>query len=204
MMSMRTTATVAGLAGGLLIALGQEPTEPVELDQIVKDFTLTDAVGDKPVKLSDFRGKVVVINFISYKCPVSLAYDKRMARLAADYKGRNVAVLHLDSNENNRIEDMRTHAREAELAAPVLRDEGNRIADYFGAKTTPHVFVIDQAGKLAYRGPFDNGRGKGWATVDKHYVRNAVDALLAGKPVETRDVSSFGCIIRRVRKLSAQ
>jgi thiol-disulfide isomerase/thioredoxin len=192
---------------GLLIAgaaLAQDSGESVDIDQVVKDFTLTDVVSGKPVKLSDFKGKVVVINFISYKCPVSLAYDERLAKFAADRRKSNVVVLHIDSNEPNLPEEAKKHAEEVGLGAPVLRDSGNRMADYFAARTTPHAFVIDAAGKLAYRGPFDNGRGKRWATVDKHYVADAVDALLAGKAPPVRDVSSFGCIIRRARKLSAQ
>lgn len=170
------------------------------LGQEVKDFALTCACSGKEVKLSDLKGKVVVVNFINYGCPVSRDYDNRFAKFTNDYKDKGVVVLHIDSVNGNTVEVVKEQAEKANLGAPVLKDEGNVIADYFEARVTPHVYVIGKDGKLAYRGSFDDGKGKGFENVTKHYVKDAVDALLAGSEVPVKETKAFGCGIKRVKK----
>jgi peroxiredoxin len=164
-----------------------------------KDFALTCAVSGKEFKLADHKGKVVVVNFINRNCPVSLEYDERLAAFAAEYKDKGVVFVHIDSvaGDRNTVEAVKEHAVEKKLNAPVLKDTGNKVADQFGARVTPHVFVLDKEGKLAYKGSFDDGKGEGHKNVSKHYVKDAVDALLAGKAVEVKETKPFGCGIKR-------
>lgn len=186
----------AGVLGLVLPAAVVMAADKAKLGEPVADFALTCVCSGKEVKLSDFKGKVVLVNFINYKCPVSVAYDNRFAEFAKTYGDKGVVTLHIDPTAPNKAADIKEQAEKANLGAPVLQDVGNKVADYFDARVTPHVYIIDKEGKLAYVGSFDD-KQKG---PTKHYAKDAVDALLAGKAVEVKETKAFGCGIKRVSK----
>lgn len=167
----------------------------VVLGQAVGDFELMDIVGT-PHRLSQYRDSVVVIAFWSAECPVSADYDVYFHGLLDRYPEGQVIVLGIDSNVNYGKDEITKAMAEREVRFPVLRDADSTIADNFGALTTPHVFVVDPEGQLAYEGAVDDKtfRQRG-ATVN--YVDQALAALLSGDTPEVAQTQPYGCNIVR-------
>lgn len=178
------TLMVAGMAGEL------------KPGATAKDFTLKDYNG-KPHTLSQLaKGKkAVVVIFVSTRCPVSNAYNGRMARLYQSYSGKGVAFVGINSNHRETPADIKAHARKNGLAFPILKDEGNVVADQFGAAVTPEVFVLSPSLKLLYHGRIDDSQRE--ANVKRRDLQKALDEILAGKPVSDPISKEFGCSIRR-------
>lgn len=175
-------------------AEGNEPA-PVKLGATVEDFRLPDAAGREHA-LSSLRGKAgTVIIFVSTRCPVSNMYNERMQKLAEDYKSKGVAVVGINSNAPEPAPEIKQHAAEKGLTFPILKDSGARIADRLGATRTPEAFFLDAQNRLVYHGALDNAQNP--VMVNTHHLRNALDAVLAGKPVERPEVKAFGCTIKR-------
>lgn len=171
------------------------PTEAARVGDAVADFSLPDADG-KEHKLSALRGaKGTALIFISVQCPVSNAYNERMAQLAADYKAKGINVVGINSNVAEMPDAIKTHAKEKNLSFPILKDKGNKIADLMKAQFTPEVFLLDANNKLVYHGRIDNARNGGEITAPD--LRNAMDAVIAGKAVTTPETKAFGCSIKR-------
>jgi peroxiredoxin len=167
----------------------------VAIGAVVPDFTLPDADG-KEHTLASLKGKSgTVLIFIATKCPVSNAYNARMAKLAEDYRAKGVNVVGINSNSTEPAAEVKSHAAEKGLSFAILKDAGNQIADRFDAQVTPEAYVIDASGKLVYHGRIDNSRNGDAITSSE--LREALDAMLAGKPVEKAEVKAFGCSIKR-------
>jgi peroxiredoxin len=136
-----------------------------------------------------------VLLFIAVQCPVSNAYNERMAKLAEDYKAKGIAVIGINSNVAEDAAAVKAHAIEHKLSFPILKDSGARIADRFGASVTPEAYFINQNNKLLYHGRIDNSRNA--AQVETNDLRNALDAALNDKPIEKTEAKAFGCTIKR-------
>lgn len=162
----------------------------------VADFQLPDASGTQRT-LASLRGeRGTVLIFVSTQCPVSNAYNERMERLAQEYAARGVRVVGINSNREETPEAISAHARTNNLTFPILKDMGNRIADQFGAQFTPEVFFLDASNRVVYHGRIDNNRNAAQAnTAD---LRNAIDAVLANRPIAVTEARAFGCTIKRV------
>jgi peroxiredoxin len=173
-------------------------SEPLAIGQRLVPFTLKDATG-KDVDLRSFDGqKAVVLMFIATRCPVSNAYNERMAALAHDYAGKHVAVIGINANREETPEEIVAHARDHGFAFPILKDAGNTQADRFGASVTPEAFVFDGSWTLRYHGRIDdNQRGDNIKSQD---LRAALDALVAGGDVVVKETKAFGCTIKRVAR----
>lgn len=173
-----------------------EATDGVAVGQAVPDFTLPSHDGEE-ISLSQFKSsKAVVLIFVSTKCPVSNAYNERMVALAAAYQPQNVQFLGINANKAETLEEMATHARDHQWNFPVLKDAGNKVADLLSASVTPEVFVVDPSGKLRYHGRIDDSQDA--AAVKSNDLREALDALLAGKELARTEAKAFGCSIKRV------
>ena len=160
------------------------------------DFTLPDADG-KEHSLASLKGKSgTVILFIATQCPVSNAYNARMQKLAEEYKAKGVNVVGINSNVKELAPEVKQHAAANGLTFTILKDAGNVVADSLQAQVTPEAYLLDAAGKLVYRGRIDNSRNGDSITSSE--LRDAIDATLAGKPVEKTEVKAFGCSIKRV------
>jgi peroxiredoxin len=167
----------------------------VTLGAVVPDFTLPDADG-KGRSLASLKGKAgTVIIFMATRCPVSNGYNTRMEKLAEDYRARGVNVVGINANSTETIEEVKRHAAEKGLTFTILKDGGNRIADRFDAQVTPEAYLLDASGKLVYHGRIDNSRNGDSITSTE--LRDAVEAVLAGKPVEKQEAKAFGCSIKR-------
>jgi peroxiredoxin len=140
------------------------------------DFTLTDHNG-KQVTLSDYAGKTVVLEWLNYDCPfVKPHYEARtFANLAKKYSGHGVVWLTVNSTEYATGRTNKAWAEKYNLARPILDDRAGKVGRLFGATNTPHMFILDTAGKIVYDGAIDNAPlGK----VEGEYV-NYVDKALA-------------------------
>jgi len=168
---------------------------PPAIGTTIDDFRLPDADG-KEHSLNSLKGKNgTVLIFIATKCPVSNAYNERMEKLAQDYKARGVNVVGINSNVTEPAAEVKSHAAEKHLTFTILKDDGNKIADRLGATRTPEVYALDGSGKLVYHGRIDNSqRLEGVSAND---LRNALDEMLAGKPVTKTGGAAFGCTIKR-------
>jgi len=175
-------------------AEGEVPAPPA-IGATIEDFTLPDA-DNKERSLKSLAGKNgTVLLFIAVQCPVSNAYNERMAKLAEDYKAKGIAVIGINSNVAEDAAAVKAHAEQNKLSFPILKDSGNKIADKLGASVTPEAYFIDAGNKLLYHGRIDNARNA--AQLETSDLRNALDAALAGKAIEKTEAKAFGCSIKR-------
>ncbi len=195
-------SSVAALAA---LALASAAFAAAEIAKPAPEFTLTDTHG-KTHRLSDFKGKVVVLEWVNLGCPyVKNQYATRnMQNLQKTYTGKGVVWLSVCSSAdgqqghhsakewNDKI------AQHAIASTAVLVDASGTVGKLYGAKTTPHMFVINADGVLAYNGAIDSAATTNAAETAKakNHVAAAVDALLAGKPVEVASTRPYGCGVK--------
>jgi peroxiredoxin len=165
------------------------------------------AVGSKvpAFQLKDTSGKAVavtpgaeltVVTFISTKCPISNDYNDRMTAVYNDYSKKGVKFLFVNANSTEPAAEILEHIKTAGFPFAVHKDD--TAADTFGAMVTPESFVIGKDGQLKYHGYIDDSRNT--ARVQDQGLRNALDAVMAGKAVANPNTKAFGCTIKRARK----
>ena len=197
---MRNRCLVAALA--VSFALAAHAATP---GQSAPDFTLTDTTG-KAVKLADQRGKFVVLEWTNPECPfVRKHYTSgNMQGLQKEFAGKQVVWLAVNST-NRSHHEFKTPAQMSEwmkaqqgVPAAVLIDDASTAGKAYAARTTPHMFVIDPAGKIVYAGAIDDKRSSNPAdakTANNH-VRAALNEALAGKPVSVASTQPYGCSVK--------
>ena len=134
-----------------------EPSlRPSRLDRapgkVVADFEFRDAITGRLHRLSQHRGRVVVIVFAGIPCPVGELYIGRLVELATTYRSRNVNFVAINWNASETPAEVARHARESGVSFPVLKDTDNRVADQLMAERTCETLVLDAQGRLRYRG----------------------------------------------------
>src|SRR5687767_7235080 len=147
----------------------------------VSDFRLADATGvEHTLQQYLSSGETVVLQFWSFKCPISLGYDERLVALQRKYQTRGVRVLAIASNSNEAPAEIQRNASSRNLPFPILIDRDGVLAERLGATHTPAVFIIGRDGILKYRGAMDNNKqsGEGGRMA---YADDALDAILAGR-----------------------
>ena len=175
-------------------AEGEVPAPPA-IGATIEDFTLPD-LDNKDRSLKSLAGKNgTVLLFIAVQCPVSNAYNERMEKLAQEYKAKGIAVIGINSNVAEDAAAVKAHASTNKLSFTILKDPANKIADKLGASVTPEAYFLDANNKLLYHGRIDNARNA--AQIETSDLRNALDAALAGKPIEKTEAKAFGCSIKR-------
>ena len=200
----RLTAALLALA---FLAHAEETPAPGEKPKAEKkgtkapDFTLVDLEGKKH-SLKDFKGKTVVLEWCNYGCPFVKKHYKNgdMQKLQKEYTKKGVVWLaimstnpkHKDYRAPKALKEMNTARKAAPTA--MLMDADGKVGRIYKAKTTPHMFVVDKDGYIAYDGAIDSVRSADPADIKdaKNYVREALDAVMAGKPVPTAKTSSYG------------
>jgi peroxiredoxin len=169
---------------------------PPAIGTVLDDFKLPDLDGTER-SLNSIKGKNgAVLIFISVQCPVSNAYNERMEKLAVDYKAKGVNVIGINANATEPVDAVKAHAADKHFTFTILKDPGNKIADRLGATRTPEAYVIDASGKLVYHGRIDNAQNS--ANITSNDLRDALDSMLAGKPIQKTTAVAFGCSIKRV------
>ena len=162
----------------------------------VEDFKLKDAYG-KEISLYQFSDKKgVVIMFIATRCPVSNAYNDRMALISKEYTGKGIQFLGINSNKQEETNEIAEHSKSHNFEFPVLKDNGNIIADRFDAQVTPEVYLIDPDKTIRYHGRIDDSQNE--KNVKEKDLKNVLDAYLSGKPLPRTETKAFGCTIKRV------
>ncbi len=167
--------------------------------QPAPDFTLTDEAGN-PHHLADYKGSVVVLEWTNPECPFVARHYKidTMERLSAKY-AEKVVWLAVDSSHFNKPADSNSWKAKQGFAYPVLQDPDGAIGRLYGARTTPHMFVVDQNGVLRYNGAIDDDAyGRSETTVN--YVGDAVSALIAGTDPAVATTKPYGCSVKYSRK----
>jgi peroxiredoxin len=184
----------------LLVAAVAAPVmagDGVSVGTKAPDFTLPDTAG-KEVSLSDFVGKVVVLEWLNPDCPFVQRHYKAgtMKHLATTYGKDGVVWLTINSTHYMDAGASAKFKKDHDLPYPILVDQSGQVGHLYGAVTTPHMFIIDDSGTVVYNGAIDDDpRGsKGEGAVD--YVAAALDELLAGKPVTTAETKPYGCSVK--------
>jgi thiol-disulfide isomerase/thioredoxin len=182
---------------------------PLAIGAKAPDFSLP-GVDGKTYTLADFKEyKILTIVFTCNHCPTAQAYEERIKQLVVDYKSKRVAVVAISPNDplsvrldelgytdmNDSFEEMKIRASDMQFNFPYLYDgETSAVSMKYGPQATPHVFIFDSERKLRYTGRIDNGEKPG--TAKNHDARNAIEALLAGKPVPVEKTKTFGCSVK--------
>lgn len=199
---MKTPRLALALFGTTLALAGAAPAEPPAAPKIgsaAPDFTLPPAAGGAPVALKELLGKskAVVVIFDATKCPYAKGYKERVAAMGKEYAAKGITFVTINSNKTEPAAEVAEDAKAHGFAFPVLKDEGNKVADLYGAQKTPEIYVLDPKGTLLYRGRIDETHDDP-KNVKSPDLRNALEAILAGKPVPAAETKAFGCTIKRV------
>lgn len=128
--------------------------------------------------------------FLSTLCPYSNSYNDLLRDMTAEFGRKGVLFVGIHSDRWETAADIREHASKHGHTFPVIRDPGGDLAQLLSAKRTPEVFLIDAEGKLRYRGRIA-------AKIGTPDLRNALEALLAGRPIDPAVTKAFGCSIER-------
>lgn len=153
----------------------------------------------KPVEIQT-AGKITAVIFISTQCPISNDYNERMKALYNEFSGKGVQFVFLNANSTESSAEAAEHARKNGFPFPVYKDVDNVEADRFAAEFTPHVFVIGKNSEIIYRGAIDDSRPADKVT--KTYLKDVLNAAIAGSPLPYTETKAFGCTIKRVKKSS--
>jgi peroxiredoxin len=190
---------------------GGSPTLPI--GAAAPDFCLPGIDGATHCLKEYAASKVLVIAFICNHCPTAQVYESRIKQLAADYRERGIALVAIQPNNPNAVrldemgytdvgdsfEEMKLRAAYRHFNFPYLYDgETQKIAQAYGPFATPHLFIFDAERKLRYEGRVDNNPRE--SLVTRQDARNAIDALLAGKPVPVAKTPSVGCSTKWIYK----
>lgn len=144
--------------------------------------------------------RAVAVVFSCNHCPYVQAWEDRMKAIQAGYRAQGVTLVAIGSNDAEKYPDdnfdaMKARAEQEGFNFLYLRDGSQAVARAYGATRTPHVFLLDSGGILRYRGAIDDNYESAQA-VRKHYLRDALDAVLAGQPVEVGATEEVGCTIK--------
>lgn len=163
------------------------------------DFSLMDQDG-KEVKRSDFTGKIIVLEWMNTECPyVKSRYaSQAIPHLAKTYMEKGVVWLAINSTKDSNIQKNKAWRSEHQLTYPVLDDHAGSVGKQYRAKTTPHIFIIDTAGNLAYQGAYDSDSSSDArnASAATNYVKDVLDDLLAGNSPRHSKTQSYGCSVK--------
>jgi thiol-disulfide isomerase/thioredoxin len=190
----------------VLAALSVGCAGTLEIGSPAPDFNLP-GVDGKNYTLESFRNAdALVVVFTCNHCPTAQAYEGRIQQLAKDYKDKKVALVAISPNDpmavrldelgysdlSDSLDEMKIRAKANGFCYPYLYDgENQKVSRAYGPVATPHVFVFDRQRKLRFAGRIDNSENPARAT--SHETRNAIEALLAGKPVPVAETKVFGC-----------
>jgi peroxiredoxin len=198
--SMLSLALIFGTlsAGALADPSAAEDSAAPKLGRKIADVRFVDAA-KKKVALYDFKDKkATVVVFLSFECPNSTGYSPVLADMAKRYTEQGVAFVGICCTEGETAESVAKHAEEFKLGFPVYHDSQAAAVAAFKAETTPEAFLLDHNFVLRYRGRIDDGyaaRLKKNLQIKNHDLKNALDEVLAGKPVSRPVTQAVGCAI---------
>ena len=175
----------------------------VEVGKAAPDFSLTDVDG-KTHKLSDYKGKVVVLEWINPECPIVVNHykAKNMQETQKAAVADGAVWLQINSasyagaqGDYNEQEVKEWQNKVGAAASAYLRDRTGKVGRSYGATNTPHMYVINKDGTLAYQGAIDSGNSRNISS-STNYVKAAIESIKAGKPIEKTATKAYGCGIK--------
>lgn len=182
-----------------ILSAENEKKETVKVDEIVKEIRL-DSIEKKPYTLKKLldKKKAAVLIFLATECPIVDDYVDRITKLINDFKEKEIQFVGIHSNKHETFEAIKKYSEKHGFKFPILLDPENKIADYFQARRTPEVFLIDDKKTLRYRGGIDDSR----RNPEEHYLQTVLNLILEDKPIpeKQRKTRAIGCTIKRVRK----
>ncbi|REK12544.1 MAG: thiol-disulfide isomerase [Planctomycetota bacterium] len=183
-------------------SLAAATSDEARIGRKIENFTLDDFRGAER-SLDDLSdAKLVVVAFMGTECPLANLYTPKLAEIAKEYESKGVAFVGINSNQQDSITEVASHATRHKLPFNVLKDPGNEVADRFGAVRTPEVFVLDGDRVVRYWGRVDDHFGIGYQKQEatREDLKVALDELLAGKSVSVAKTDAPGCFIGRVQR----
>lgn len=181
---MLRLAWVAGLLVAVMAPAGGDEGEKATLGKKAPTFVLKDYAG-KEYDLAEYKDKTVVLEWFNLQCPTCKMFESELKATAKKYAKKDIVWLAVDSTNFRSDEENADYAKEHGIKYPILSDFEGKVGRMYGAKVTPHVFIIHK-GKLVYEGAFMDKQKK------KAYVADALDELLADKPVSKESIKPFG------------
>lgn len=203
-MKCRQACVGLWLAAGLAVLVWQtlpafaEGDSKATVGQSAPGFKLKDVYG-KEFSLEEFRGHIVVLEWTNYECPYVKAHHQEKQttqKLYAKYADKGIVWLGIDSTHTRKPDQNRKWAAANRIAYPILHDPTGSVGHAYGAKTTPHMFVIDKDGVLAYAGAIDD-------TKNTNYVDAAIASLLDGKKPDKTETKPYGCSVKYAKPAAA-
>lgn len=190
-----------------LLCLASFDTFALTTGEAAPDFTLPGLNPKmKEIKLSDFKGKIVVLEWLNHGCPfVRKHYDSgNMQSLQTKYTGQNVIWLSIISSapgKQGHVDEkgaLKDKMDNKSGATDILLDPAGKVGQLYGAKTTPHMYIIDKTGTLVYQGAIDDqpDTEKSSIPAAKNYVVSALNEIMAGKKVSAHTTKSYGCSVK--------
>ena len=171
------------------------------MGQRLSNFTLPDVISHRPVSLYGFAGKkAAVLVFLGAECPLAELYAPRLAELDREFRARGVAFVGINSNAHDSEAQIADQVRKHGIGFPVLKDAGNVVADSALVERSPEVIVLDGRARICYRGAIDDQYGQGTRkpAATHHYLKDALEAIVAGRPVAVKATAVAGCLLDRV------
>jgi peroxiredoxin len=167
-----------------------------QLGQAAPAFALEDQNG-KQVSLSDYKGKIVVLEWFNNECPYVIRHyeNKTMSTLAAKYGSKDVVWLAVNTTNGKTNADNKAIAEKWTIGYPILNDSSGAVGQAYGAKTTPHMFIINTDGVLVYNGGIDDDQG-GNKPNKTNYVDKALTELTSGESISTPQSKPYGCSVK--------
>lgn len=188
------------------LALVSQLAFALETGTPAPDFTLPGAQSKKDIRLSDYKGKIVVLEWLNHGCPfVRKHYDSgNMQGLQKKYTGKDVVWFSIISSapgkqgyvdEKGALKDKESNKS---FATDILLDPTGKVGQLYGAKTTPHMYIIDKDGTLVYQGGIDDIADTDQASIKsaKNYVSSALDEIMSGKKVTRHTTKAYGCSVK--------
>jgi peroxiredoxin len=180
----------------VVLAVASVAAAGVGVGEKAPDFTLMDTEGNS-VSLSDFAGKIVVLEWLNPDCPYVKRHYKTgtMKNLATAYADRDVVWLTINSTHYMDAAANAKFKADNDLPYTILVDQDGTVGHTYDAATTPHMYIIDGEGTLVYVGAIDDDP-RGSSDAPSNYVAAALDEVTAGKPVTTAETKPYGCSVK--------
>lgn len=188
---------LAATPGNDMLQIGAEAPLPA--------YKMKDVISGEKLSLRDLKKENgLLVIFSCNTCPFVLGWEDQYPGLGKLTREQKIGMVLVNSNQAKRNDEdsekaMKEHYKQAGYNVPYVIDEDSKLADAFGGKTTPHVFLFNSEMKLVYRGSINDKYEERGEEVSKHYLKNALKALAEGRQIEPAETRQIGCSIKRVK-----
>jgi AhpC/TSA family len=202
-MFQQRQSVVSAMLRALLLAIFSAGPVVAQTPKTDRAIEYADLAGHKHKPLSVPETKATVLFFLMQGCPNSNGYAPEIKRICDTYEPKKVAAFIVHADPDMSVEDARKHAKDFSLPCPVLLDPYQRLVEYTGVTTAPEVAVLSPEGRILYKGRIDDlfvDFGKRRPEPTRRDLREALDAIIAGKEVKTSTTKAIGCPLPEPRK----